>query len=72
MNIGNITNIKSLIINRKKLYTHTCNAVFFMLLSETSPEIFPEHKESFFIPGSFAFNSYIFEALTSKKLLLPL
>ena len=42
-----------------------------MLLAEKSPEIFPKHKEYFFIPESFALNSYIFVVLTNKKLLLP-
>ena len=43
-----------------------------MLLAEKSFEVFPKRKEYIFISESFALNSYIFVALTSKKLLLPL
>ena len=39
----------------KNSYTHPFNPVFFiMLLAKKSPEIFPKHKEYFFISESFA------------------
>ena len=43
-----------------------------MLLDEKYAEIFPEHKEHFFISESFALNWYILVALTNKQLLVPL
>ena len=48
MDINNITSIKSPIINRKTVHT-PFNPVLSMLLAETSPEIFPKHKEYFFL-----------------------
>ena len=55
MNIGNITNIKILITNTKTIHTTISK----------SPEIFSKHKGYYFISESFAFNWYIFVALTN-------
>ena len=43
MDIDNIISVKSSIINRKS-YTPPFNPVFFMLLAEKSPEVFPKLK----------------------------
>ena len=48
MNIGNITNIKSPITN-KKLYTQTFHPVFFVLLTKKYFEVFPKHNGFGFI-----------------------
>ena len=40
----------------KKIVNTSINYVFFMLLAEKSPEIFPIHNEYFFISESFALN----------------
>ena len=76
MDINNITSIKSPTSAEKSL-THSFNTVFFffILLAKKFPEIFPKHKEFFFISETFALNLFIFVAnkkLTNKKLLLPL
>ena len=47
MDINNNTSIKSLIINRKIVYTPVYSCFFFMLLAEMSPELFPKQKEYF-------------------------
>ena len=57
----------------KKTFTTMFNPVFLMLLIVKSFEILPEHgiyvfSSEFF----FVLNWYIFEALTNKKILLPL
>ena len=59
MEIDNITTIKGSIINRKS-YTYRFNPVFFMLLAEKSPEIFPKHKAYFFF---FYFRVFFFELI---------
>ena len=63
MDIDSITSIKSLKINRRIVNPPLFNPVFFffffffsMLLAEKSTEIFPKHKEYFFISESFALN----------------
>ena len=45
---------------------------FFVLLIVKSFEILSTHNGYFLISESFALNWYIFVALTSKKMLLPL
>ena len=54
MNIDNITNINSIMINRKKTYTFPFNSAFFMLLTETFLEIFTKHNQYGFISEYFA------------------
>ena len=54
------------------LWTYPFNPVFIMLLTAKSFEIFPKSNGYSFIAEPFAFNWYIYVALTSKKLLLPL
>ena len=58
MNIGNITNKKSSVINKKIVHHKHLHLVlfFFMLLAEKISEIYPKRKECFFIPESFALN----------------
>ena len=53
MNNDNITNINSIIIN-KKLYTYPFNPIFFKLLIAKSLEIFPTHSGYGFNLESFA------------------
>ena len=49
-----------MLYNPRKLYTHpfnhVCLLLFFMLLAEKFPEVFPKHKGCFFISESFALN----------------
>ena len=54
MNIDNITNINSIMINRQKTYTFPFNSAFFMLLTETFLEIFTKHNQYGFISEYFA------------------
>ena len=56
MDIGNITSINSLIINRKTVKKNHLILLFRGVLAEKSPEIFPKHKEYFFISEYFALN----------------
>ena len=70
MNSSNSTSINKIIINRK--FVDICNPVFFVLIDVQSFEIFPKHKEYFFISESFALKWCVIVALTNKKLLSPL
>ena len=56
MNIGNITNIKSSIINKKNCIDSHLILFFFMSLTGKSPKIFPNHKGCFIISETFALN----------------
>ena len=56
MDIDNITNIKSSIINRNIIHRHPFNSVFIRLLAEKSPAMLPKHKGYLFIFESFALN----------------
>ena len=48
--------VSKVLQSTEKLYTHPFNPVFFMLLAEKSPEIFPKCKRYFYILKSFALN----------------
>ena len=56
MNINNITNIISFIINRKIIQTNTHVTCFLKLLAKKSPQKFSKHKGWLFISESFALN----------------
>ena len=60
------------IFAKLKNFTLPFNSVLFILLTVTFFKILPKHSVKFFISELFALNSYIFLALTNKKLLLPL
>ena len=65
MDINNITSIKSSIINRS-LYTHPCNPIFFILLTEKSPEILAKHKRHVFYFRVFSFKLMYFCSINKQ------
>ena len=48
------------------MYTHPFNPVFYMLIAEKSPEIFPKHKGCFFNFRIFSFELIHFYTLRNK------